>query len=69
MLILGCILLGLPVLSGLWALLVSETQDMIFYAFLLRSLVFFFVFQTCVPAINNSPTLVEFVSINPYYYC
>ena len=68
MLVLGCILLGVPVLSGLWVLLVSETHDMIFYAFLLRSLVFSFV-KTCVSAINNSPTLVEFVSINPYYYC
>ena len=25
-LILGCILLGMPILSGLWALLLSETQ-------------------------------------------
>ena len=61
-------MLGVPVLSGLWALLVSETQDMIFYAFLLCSLVFSFLFQTSVPAINNSPTLMEFVSINPYHY-
>ena len=29
----------------------------------------FMLFPTCVPAINNSPTLVEFVSNNSYHYC
>ena len=27
------------------------------------------LFTTCVSAINNSPTLVEFVSNNSYHYC
>jgi len=39
-------LIGAPVSSSLWGLLVSEMQNRIFYAFLLRSLVFSFVFQT-----------------------
>ena len=43
-LILECILLVVPISSSLWVLLVSEMQDMIFYVFLLRSLVFFFAF-------------------------
>ena len=54
-----CILRGMPVCSGLWGLLVSETQDWIIYAFLLHSLVFSFVFQLRVPADHNSPKLVE----------
>ena len=29
----------------------------------------FMLFPTCVPAINNSPTLIEFVSNNSYHYC
>ena len=29
----------------------------------------FMLFPTCVHAINNSPTLVEFVSNNSYHYC
>ena len=36
---------------------------------LLRTLHVFMLFLTCVPAINNSPTLVEFVSNNSYHYC
>ena len=55
----GCILRGIPVCSGLWGLLVSETQDWIIYAFLQHSLVFSFVFQLCVPADHNSPKLME----------
>ena len=29
----------------------------------------FILFPTCVPAIKNSPTLVEFVSNNSYHFC
>ena len=35
---------------------------------LLCLLCVFMLFPTCVPAINNSPTLVEFVSNNSYHY-
>ena len=59
---LGCILLGTPVSSGLWALFVSEMQVMIFYAFLVRLLVFSFVFHLWVPADHNSPKLMELIS-------
>ena len=57
------------VFSVKWALLLSVTQDAIFCGFLLRILCVFILFQTCTPKINKSPTLVEFVSNNPYYYC
>ena len=59
---LGCILLGTPVTSGLWALFVGETQAAIFCAFLVRSLVFSFVFHQWVPADHNSPKLMELIS-------
>ena len=36
---------------------------------LLCLLCVFMLFPTCVPAINNSPTLMEFVSNNSYHYC
>ena len=49
----------MPISSSLWVLLVSEMQDMIFCAFLLRSLVFSFAFQPWVPADHDSPKLVE----------
>jgi hypothetical protein len=39
----------------MWALLVSVTQDVIFYAFLLRLLHVFFSFNTCVLEINYWP--------------
>ena len=58
-LFLGCILLGAPVSYGLWARLVSGTQDWIIYAFLLRSLVFSFAFQLWVLADHDSPKLME----------
>ena len=58
-LILGCILLVVPISSSLGVILVSEMQDMIFCAFLLRSLVFSFAFQPWVPADHDSPKLVE----------
>jgi hypothetical protein len=57
---------GAPVWSGLWALLVSEMQDKIYYAFLLRSLVFFHAFHLWVPANHKSPKLVESIRIKPY---
>ena len=63
---LGCILLGTPVSSGLWALFVGETQAAIFCAFLVRLLVFSFVFNLWVPADHNSPKLVEPISNKPY---
>ena len=55
----GCMCLGAPVSYGLWAFLVSVTWDWIICAFLLRSLVFSFVFQLRVPAYHDSPKLVE----------
>ena len=44
----------------------GETQAAIFYAFLVRSLVFSFVFHPWVPADHNSPKLVEPISKKPY---
>ena len=52
----------------MWALNPCVTHDMIFCAFILCSLCVFMLFRTCVPAINNSPTLMEFVSNNSYSY-
>ena len=69
MLVSGCILRGMPVCFGLWALLVSEMQDRIFRAFLWCLLCVFLLSRTCVPTISNSPTLVKFVSNNSYHYC
>ena len=40
----------------------SEMQVMIFYAFLVRLLVFSFVFHLWVPADHNSPKLAELIS-------
>jgi len=57
------------VFSVKWALLLSVTQDAIFCGFLLHILCVFILFPTCVPAINNSPTLMKFISNNSYYYC
>ena len=60
MLILGCILLGAPILSGLGALLLSETQvqDILFISSVFTCV--FLVLQMWVPANDNSPKLVEF---------
>ena len=60
--------LGWSVWSGLWALFVGITQHRIFYAFVLRLLSIFALFQVWVPAIQESPKLVEIVSIKPYNY-
>jgi len=59
-LILGCILLGTPILSGLGALLLSETQvqDILFISSVFTCV--FLVLQMWVPANDNSPKLVEF---------
>ena len=55
--------------SGLWASFAHVTQDTIVYDFCLRIRRVFVLFRTCAPAINSSPTLVEFVSNNSYHYC
>ena len=49
-----------------WALFVSETHVAIFCAFLVRSLVFYFVFNLWVPTEHNSPKLMEPISKKPY---
>ena len=59
-LILGCILLGTPISSGLWALLLSETQvqDIMCISYVFTCV--FLILQMWVPANDNSPKLVEF---------
>ena len=59
-LILGCILLGTPITSGLWALLLSEThvQDIMYISSVFTCV--FLILQMWVPANDNSPKLVEF---------
>ena len=68
-LILGCILLGTPISSGSGALLLSEThvQDILCISSVFTCV--FLLSRICVPTINNSPTLVKFVSNNSYHYC
>ena len=56
------------VCSVLWALFVSVTQDWIFCAFVLRLLLISFLFHVWVPAIQESPKLVEMVRNEPYSY-
>ena len=58
----------LSVYSVLWALFVSVTQGWIFCAIVLRLLSIFALFRVWVPAIQESPKLVEMVSIKPYNY-
>ena len=60
---------GWSVWSGLWASFAHVTQDTIVYDFYLRIRHVFILFPTCVPAIQESPKLVEFVSNNSYHYC
>ena len=60
--------LGWSVWSGLWALFVGMTQRRIFCAFVLRLSSVFVLFRVWVPAIQESPKLVEMVSIKPYNY-
>jgi hypothetical protein len=55
--------------SARWALFVSVTLGAILCVFLLRLLRVFLLFHPWVPKINDSPTLVEFVSNNSYHYC
>ena len=52
-----------------WVSFGCVTQAVMFCIFLLCLLRVFMLFPTCVSAINNSPTLVEFVSNNSYHYC
>ena len=52
-----------------WAHFVGETQDEVFCVFLLRLVLVFSLFRVWVPANEESPKLVEFVSNNSYYYC
>ena len=54
--------------SGLWALFVGMTQCRIFCAFVLRLSSVLALFRVWVPAIQESPKLVEMVSIKPYNY-
>ena len=60
--------LGWSVWSGLWALFVGITQHRIFYAFVLRLVYVFALFRVWVPAIQESPKLVEMVRNKPYNY-
>ena len=60
--------LGWSVWSGLWALFVGKMQRWIFCSSVLRLLFVFALFQVRVPAIQESPKLVEMVSIKPYNY-
>ena len=62
----SCILCGTPVSYGLWALLVSETQDWIICVFLCVVTCVCAQMQQWVPADHNSPKLVELVSYKPY---
>ena len=54
--------------SSLWALFIDMTQCRIFYAFVLRLSSVLVLFRVWVPAIQESPKLVEMVSIKPYNY-
>ena len=60
--------LGWSVWSSLWALFVGMTQHRIFCAFVLRLSSVFALCRVWVPAIQESPKLVEMVSITPYNY-
>ena len=51
-----------------WASFGCVTQQRCICVSLLCLLRVFMLFPTCVLAINNSPTLVEFVSNNSYHY-
>ena len=56
------------VCSDEWALLVSVMQDEVFCVFMLRLMLVFPLFRVWVPANQESPKLVELVSIKPYNY-
>ena len=51
-----------------WAHLASVTQDEVFCVFMLRLVLVFPLFRVWVPANQESPKLVELVSIKPYNY-
>ena len=61
--------LCMSVFSIKWTSFGCVTQQRCFCVSLLCLLRIFMLFLTCVPAINNSPTLVEFVRNNSYHYC
>ena len=54
--------------SGLWAFLHGVTQYRVFCAYVSRFPSVLALFQVWVPAIQESPKLVEMVSIKPYNY-
>ena len=54
--------------SGLWALLDGVTQYRVFCAYVSRFPSVLALFQVWVPAIQESPKLVEMVSNKPYNY-
>ena len=56
------------VCSVLWALFVSVTQDWVFCAIVSRLLYVFALFRVWVPAIQESPKLLEMVRNKPYNY-
>ena len=60
--------LGWSVCSSLWALLVGMTLRWIFCAIVLHLLSVSALFWIWVPAIQESPKLVEMVSNKPYNY-
>ena len=60
--------LCMSVCSINWALFVSVTHDWIFCAFVSRLLCVFVLFRVWVPAIQDSPKLMEMVSNRPYNY-
>ena len=51
--------------SSLWALFVGMTQCRIFYAFVLRLSSVLALFRVWVPAIQESPKLMEMIRISP----
>ena len=60
--------LGWSVWSGFWALFVGMMQRRIFCAFVLRLSFVFALFRVWVPAIQESPKLVEMIRNKPYNY-
>ena len=60
--------LGWSVWSGLWASFACVTQHWVFCAVVLRLLSVFALFRVWVPAIQQSPKLMEMVRNKPYNY-
>ena len=57
-----------PVFYVKWAHLASVMQDEVLCVFMLRLMLVFPLFRVWVPANQESPKLVELVSIKPYNY-